>query len=115
LYIYRGFAPLFGVNANFHILPFLVKSKDCHWDLYLTAKYGGCYLPHVEFEDADNDYPYGKYRHEYGLGIGICYYFKNIIGLYAEGAVGQFSFYPNPFLVDSESNLSFRIGRVLKF
>jgi len=130
----KSLAPLFGVNANFHILPFFVKSKNCHWDLYLTTKYGGCYLPHKEIDQPD--YPYRKYRHEYGLGLGIAYYFKNIIGLYAEGSVGQYYLFrklvigeasidlnnigeetPLVFVFRdlSDSNFSFRIGVAVKF
>ena len=104
-----GFAPLFGVNINFHILPFLVKSEEGRWDLYLTTKYGGCYLPHKEWDVAYNTD--SKYRHEYGLGIGAGYYFKNIIGLFAESSVGQFSYFPRY----AESNFRFRIGIAAKF
>jgi hypothetical protein len=101
-----GFAPLFGVNVNFHILPFLVKSKECRWDLYLTTKYGGCYLPHKESPDN----PDGKYRQEYGLGMGAGYYFKNIVGIFAESSVGQFSYFPR----NVDSNFRFRIGIAAK-
>jgi len=121
----KSFAPLFGVSANFHILPFLVKSKNCRWDLYLTTKYGGCYLPHKEIDQPD--FLYGKYRHEYGLGLGIGYYFKNIIGFFAEGSVGQYYYFKNhasiayqsgnylEFKDFSDSNFSFRIGMATKF
>jgi len=106
--IRADFAPLFGVNLNFHILPFLVPSEKCRWDLYLTAKYGGCYLPHREWDVSYNTD--SKYRHEYGLGIGAGYYFKNIIGLFAESSVGQFSYFPRY----AESNFRFRIGIAAK-
>ena len=120
----RSFAPLFGVNANFHILPFLVQSEKCRWDLYLTTKYGGCYLPHTEIDQPD--FPYKKYRQEYGLGIGAGYYFKNIIGIFAEGSLGQFYYFckfqkaylmPDGHLkwVDyTDSNFRFRIGIAAK-
>ena len=43
-------APTFGVNVNIHLLPFWVKNKDCRWEWYITAKYGGAYLiNHIEF------------------------------------------------------------------
>ena len=120
----KSFAPLFGATANFHILPFFIKSKSCHWDLYLTAKYGGCYLPHYEMDFTDN--PYSRYRQEYGLGLGVSYYIKNIIGFYAEASIGQFAFFPGyvsknfygPYCRTStssaESNFSFRIGVAAK-
>jgi len=120
----ESFAPLFGVNANFHILSFFVKSKKCYWDLYLTTKYGGCYLPHKEIEDTE--FLCRKYRHEYGLGLGVSYYIKNIIGIFAEGSIGQYFFFKrfesyfvqNGKLVKkdfSDSNFSFRIGIAAKF
>ena len=120
----QSFAPLFGVNLNFHVLPFFVKSEKCKWDLYLTAKYGGCYLPNKE--SPFNDYPYSKYRQEYGLGLGVGYYFKNMIGLFAEGSVGQFFFFKKfniafasgstlKFVDLTDSNFSFRIGIAAKF
>ena len=124
----ESFAPLFGVNANFHILPFLVPAKECRWDLYLTAKYGGCYLPHKELDMPE--FEYSKYRHEYGLGLGAGYYFKNIIGIFAEGALGQFFYFykENRILVYdptvpsggrllklNDSNFRFRIGIAAKF
>jgi len=120
----KGFAPLFGVNANFHILPFFVTSKNCRWDLYLTTKYGGCYLPHKEIDQPD--FLYSKYRHEYGLGLGIGYYIKNIIGIFAEGSVGEYFFFKRfehavfqgkslVFKDLTDSNFSFRIGIAAKF
>jgi len=123
--ISKGFAPLFGAQINFHVLPFLVYSKECRWDLYLTAKYGGCYLPHKEI--FANEFQYSKYRQEYGLGVGAGYYIKNIIGIYAEASVGQYSFFkhkPIVYEVDEvytgvittmkESNFRFRIGVAAK-
>ena len=122
----KSFAPLFGVNVNFHILPFLVQSEKCRWDVYLTAKYGGCYLPHLELDDPVFDY--SKYRHEYGLGLGIGYYFKNIIGIFAEGSLGQYFYFykqgsiglesypggPMRWLDLPDSNFRFRIGIAAK-
>jgi len=121
----EGFAPLFGAQINFHILPFLVRSEKCRWDLYLTAKYGGCYLPHREWDDEYNTD--SKYRQEYGLGMGAGYYFKNIVGIFAEASVGQYSFfkndpvvrvvndvYTNVITTAGESNFRFRIGIAAK-
>jgi hypothetical protein len=119
----KSFAPLFGINANFHVLPFFVKSKNCYWDLYLSTKYGGCYLPHKEVDIPE--YQYSKYRHEYGIGLGVNYYFKNIIGVFVEGYIGQFFFFNKILLMTfngydisvpdfQESNFSIRIGITAK-
>ncbi|MDL2228004.1 outer membrane beta-barrel protein [Odoribacter sp. OttesenSCG-928-L07] len=125
--INKSFAPLFGVNLNFHILPFLVSANECKWDLYLTAKYGGCYLPNREVEFIENTS--SKYRHEYGLGIGVGYYIKNIMGFFAEYSVGQFDYFnygtseviefADPFMPKTyyltDSPFRFRIGINAKF
>jgi len=82
-----SFAPTFGVNVNVHLLPFFAKNKDCRWEWYLTAKYGGAYLiNHDEFEAVA--FPIGgngtileyytssnRYRHIYGVGMGGGVYF----------------------------------------
>ena len=123
----RSFAPLFGVNANFHILPFLVQSEKCRWDLYLTTKYGGCYLPHTEIDHPNFPSYHKKYRQEYGLGIGAGYYFKNIIGIFAEGSLGQFYYFSKyhrkayimpdghfKWVDYTDNNFRFRIGIAAK-
>ena len=105
----KNLAPVFGVNVNFHLLPIFVSEKKCRWDLYLTARYGFCFLPHVEhhyLEGVDK-----HYRQEYCIGTGIAYYFGNRIGLYTEFSLGNYSYFPR--FVDS--NFSFRTGITCKF
>jgi hypothetical protein len=110
----HDFAPAFGVNVNVHLLPFFGVKKDCRWELYLTAKYGGIYLinyypavirgiilkpkpsnslyydtTYLNADDSDK-----RYRHEFGIGIGGGVYFWKVFGLYAEVLVGQYSYFP---------------------
>jgi hypothetical protein len=107
-----AFAPAFGINANVHLLPFWVKNKDNRWELYVTAKYGGAYLiNHFEFwrvgvkvsssnpniSQMRDSCSGERYRHEFGIGIGGGVYFKNLIGLYAEALVGQYSHFQEIF------------------
>ncbi|MDR3047421.1 MAG: outer membrane beta-barrel protein [Bacteroidales bacterium] len=108
----KGFAPTFGVHFNFHLLPIFIKDKNCRWDLYLMAKYGFCYLPHLE-DIALENFPqlFSHFRHEYGVGIGASVYFWNKIGLFTEFSLGQFSFHP----YHTESPFNFRIGISYKF
>jgi hypothetical protein len=83
-------APMFGVNVNFHLLPFLVKKEDCRWDLYVCAKYGGCYFTKIKFpytETVSN-----SYKHEFGIGVGGSVYFWKLVGLYTECSFGRYSF-----------------------
>ena len=104
-----AFAPTLGVNVNVHLLPVFDVKKDCRWELYLTAKYGGAYLiNHVAFyTDAiiiDKNVNYidfycnaKRYRHEFGIGMGGGVYFWKVFGLYAEALVGQYSYFPELF------------------
>jgi hypothetical protein len=122
----KALAPTFGVNINIHLLPFWVKNRNCRWELYLTAKYGGAYLinhrPYftssvVMYSDdttihvVNTTWSGKRYRHEFGVGIGGGVYFKNIFGLYAEALVGQYSYFPEAF----SCYYTARVGVELKF
>ena len=121
----KSFAPTFGVNVNVHLLPFWVKNKNCRWELYLTAKYGGTYLinyhPFVssgfiwdsktglqEIEIAENP---KRYRDIFGAGIGGGVYFWNLFGLYTEFMVGKYSYFPEA----CKSYYTARVGIEFKF
>jgi len=133
-------APTFGVNVNFHILPFFVKNPKCKWDFYVPLKYGGNYIPKVNdgknatvfvnlgtwddmttnlsIENYAEEYleyiktlNWSKYRHEYGAGLGAAVYIKNIMGFYIEIMGGQFSYFSG--LVKSPYNI--RVGLTAKF
>jgi hypothetical protein len=99
-------APTFGLNVNFHILPLFVKKEDCRWDLYISAKYGGCFF-------AREQYPLQmfnrSYKHEYGAGIGGSVYFWKVFGLFAECSFGQYSFFRNKNLHRPDVALSLPI------
>jgi hypothetical protein len=110
-------APVFGVNINFHLFPLLITDPRCKWDLYVSAKYGGCYFYTYKFREylKPTTFNYHKdelyaYRHEYGVGIGGSYFFENLVGFNTEFSVGQFSYWPR--LVSSNFNL--RAGIILK-
>lgn len=103
----KTIAPTFGIMLNFHLLPIFVKGKYCRWDFYLTTKYGGCYLPHLELDKLDDLDTH--YRHEYGIGLGLAYYIRNRAGFFAEFMFGKFSLFPE---VQSSSN--FRAGITCK-
>ena len=98
----KSYAPVFGINVNFQLLPLFVAEKSCRWDVYLITRYGGCLLPHKEF-NYNND---KRYRQEYGVGTGIAYYFGNRIGVNSEFLLGNFSYFHR--YVDSK--FSFRFG-----
>lgn len=107
----KAISPVFGVNIQLQILPFFVKSNVCRWDLYLTANYaGGIFKHYKEMEISLTQYPL-RYRHTYGFGLGLSYYFKNMVGLFGELCVGNFSYFPDYV----ESNVNFRGGVAAKF
>ena len=101
-------APTFGGSLHFHLLPLFVKAPVCRWDLYLLAKYNGCVLPKTEFDV--EGFSLKKYRHVYGVGLGISYFIKNIAGFFSEFSVGQFSY----FTAFVNSNTNFRVGIAFK-
>ena len=121
-----AFAPTFGINANVHLLPFFVKNKDCRWEWYVTAKYGGAYLiNHMPFrstgisvvstsskvQSSDINCSGKRYRNIFGAGMGGGVYFKNVFGLYAEVMAGQYSYFQEIV----KSPYTIRIGCELKF
>ena len=120
-----GFAPTFGINANVHLLPFFVKNRDCKWEWYVTAKYGGTYLiKHLEtnrygyLSDGRGGVHYieqhfngERYRHEFGLGMGGGVYFWKGFGVYAEVLAGQYSYFPEVYNV----YYTVRVGVEYKF
>lgn len=133
----RSAAPLFGVVANLHLLPIFVKEPTCHWDLYLSARYGGAILPHsyirldesqllIPDEATLRHHNSPQYRHEYGIGMGVAYYFRNKIGLFGEYLIGDFSFLNKQYDVATPEPLTtsvnkercianFRAGITIKF
>ncbi|MBN2815029.1 MAG: outer membrane beta-barrel protein [Bacteroidales bacterium] len=98
------FTPFYGINANFHVLPFIIKESDFRFDLYLAVKYGGKY-----FTTPANASPHG-HKSEYGLGLGFSFYLFNHIGLYAEYGYGKYH-----FREVKKDNTKFRYGLTFKF
>lgn len=92
--------PFYGVNCNFHILPFLIKKDDFRFDLYITGKYGGLY-----FTIPGNHNLHG-HQNEYGIGAGFSFYIWKHFGLFTEYCFGKY-FY------DDKNKL--RYGLSLKF
>ena len=97
----KAFAPTFGTNVNFHILPLFVKKEKCRWEWYITAKYGGAYFAKYGGEKYASFYigdisngNEDRYRHEYGLGMGGGVYFWNTFGFTLEVCGGQYSYFP---------------------
>lgn len=98
--------PFYGINLNFHLLPFLVSQADFRFDLYATTKYGGRYIP-----TPSNYYYHGHYP-EYGIGAGLAFYLWKHAGVFAEYSYGKFHFGEGNFIKD---NTKLRYGLSFKF
>ncbi len=117
-YFHRTYyIPTVGINAKFHILPFIVKDTKNRWEWYVIAKYGGGFVKNVPHWAHHNGTPeyydkvYKLYRHEFGVGMGVGVFFWDCLGLFAEQSIGQFSLFPEDF----NSILSTRVGIQVKF
>ena len=88
--------PFYGINANFHLLPFVVKNDDFWLDLYLSSKVGGYY-----FWNGSNVHGSKKSNFDYGIYGGVAAYPGNHWGLFFEYGHGN--------------NTNWRTGLSLKF
>jgi len=103
------FAPAFGTQVNFHLLPLFVQNPNSRWELYLTAKYGGMVFTRHEktYINSTDGKPFtiprhSEYEHEYSVGFGGGVYFWKVFGLYAEVCLGRFYSPPHyePYLTN---------------
>jgi len=95
--------PFYGMNINFHVLPFFIKKDHFRFDAYLTGKFGGLYL---------TQYGYNIHKIEYALGGGLCLYPWKHFGVYTEYCYGNY-LYEDAF--NSNDHTKFRYGLTLKF
>ncbi|MBN1953147.1 MAG: hypothetical protein JW801_18220 [Bacteroidales bacterium] len=79
-YYYSAF---YGINLNYHILPYFVESDNFRFDAYLTGKFGGALL-----QNSDGT----CHKFEYSIGLGAAFYLFNNLGLFVELNVGDFIF-----------------------
>ncbi len=106
------FSPFYGIQTNFHLLPFLIKKNDFRFDLYLSGKFGGNYLSIPNGSD-----PKPGHHAEYGLGCGLAFYIWNHTGFYAEYSIGKYSYYTLPLGFGFENGLksNLRFGITYKY
>jgi hypothetical protein len=106
------FMALYGLNANFHILPFFIEKDDFRFDLYVTTKIGGnyCNVENVQFRHKKN-------LPEYGIGIGTAFYLSKKFGLFAEYSYGNFDYteLKDIFYQYTTSPTKLRYGLTMKF
>ncbi|MFA9392191.1 MAG: hypothetical protein ACERKD_20435 [Prolixibacteraceae bacterium] len=75
-----------GVNANLHLLPFLVQQKNFRFDVYATGKLGGFYL----FTE-EGMFPEKGHEWDYGLYAGAAFYFGRHWGCFGEYGIGKYT------------------------
>jgi hypothetical protein len=92
---YRSLS-FYGLNANFHLLPLVIKDYGSRFELYLSSKVGGYY-----FWNASYEYPKTKNHFDYGIYGGIVVYPGKHWGMFVEYGYGN--------------NTNWRTGLSLKF
>lgn len=97
----------YGINANFHVLPFFLNKDDFRFELYVTTKIGGnyCNTDVVHFRHKKN-------LIEYGIGIGSIFYISKKFGFFAEYCYGNFDYTDYHFAI---SPTKLRYGLTMKF
>jgi TonB dependent receptor/CarboxypepD_reg-like domain/TonB-dependent Receptor Plug Domain len=71
-------AYLYGLNCNFHLLPFLIKKDDPRLDLYINGKIGGITIKQY------------KSFEEHSIGGGTTVYLSKHLGIFGEYNYGMF-------------------------
>jgi len=97
----RYHTPYYGINLNFHLLPFLINKPDFRFDLYLGGKAGGFYFRMQEM-----------HMFEYSVGAGMCFYPWKHLGIYTEYGFGNYLYEDN---FNSRDHSKFRYGLSFKF
>ncbi len=92
----------YGINANFKILPLLIKNDDLKIDIYFSGKYG------FRSMIVPTDYYKGKVNPEYAIGCGVAYYPWRHIGLYVEFGFGKYEYGTYSDRFESRYGLSFK-------
>jgi hypothetical protein len=92
--------PMYDLNLNYHLLPYLAKDNNSKFDLYLSGRLGGNYI-----KSNVNDQ---SFYWNYYLGGGLAWYFTRNIGIYTEYGK-QYS------LSRNYSKRGFRFGIAVKF
>jgi hypothetical protein len=80
----------YGINANFHVLPFIVKKENFWLDLYLSGKFGGLYTFTEEW--GHHSIPARGNRMDYGIYGGLAIYLGKHVGFFGEyGLLSNYS------------------------
>ncbi len=95
----------YGLNANFHVLPFFIDAKDLRADLYITGRYG------LRSMLNPLDDSRGKFFPEFGIGGGFAFYPWKHLGLYTECSYGKYEYNTSLY----KDRIMLRYGLSFKF
>jgi hypothetical protein len=102
---YQVGAFFYGVNCNFHFLPYLFKKDDLRFDLYASGKLGGVAIEH------------SKNYEEHCFGGGATVYLFRHLGFFGEYYYGKFykkPLHPGQFFGQPVKN-KVNLGLAVKF
>lgn len=111
---YGRIKPIFfyGMNTNFHLVPLILKNDNFRFDGYIATKFGGhyCNIP-------KGNYPAGGNMFEYGVGMGVAYYLKRTMGIFAEFSYGYYDYFDEKAFIRYEPvpPYALRYGLTMKF
>ncbi len=91
----------YGINANYHLLPFVIDAENFRFDLYLAGKLGGW----MSYSNSSLNYR-SPHKIEYGFGPGVSFYLWKNLGIFTEYCYGKYYHLENS---------NFRYGLTLKF
>jgi len=100
-YTRSGF--FYGVNCNFHLLPYVMKKDDLRFDLYVTGKLGGVTIKST------------KSYEEHCLGGGAAIYLFEHLGVFCEYTYGKFYNNPPRHIFERPVHNKVNFGLAVKF
>ncbi len=100
-YTRSGF--FYGVNCNFHLLPYVMKKDDLRFDLYVTGKLGGVTIKST------------KSYEEHCLGGGAAIYLFEHLGFFGEYTYGKFYNNPPRHIFERPVHNKVNFGLAIKF
>lgn len=100
-YTRSGF--FYGINCNYHLLPYVIKKNDLRFDLYVTGKLGGVTIVST------------KSYEEHCLGGGAAVYLFEHLGFFGEYTYGKFYNKPPGNIFNRPVHDKINFGLAIKF
>lgn len=81
----------YGLSGTYQLLPLVSQRNNLRFDVYAVGKIGAVSSKWWEYDGVtDLESVWNEPIIEYGLGLGVAYYFKKNVGTYIEYSVGKF-------------------------